>query len=306
MLISTVLTILFSLQSIIMISLSILDPIKFRIAIHIFRILLFLNPITEHELLSIVLNLPNKKSSGHDLVNCPLIKEIIQVISKPLVFIINLSLTTGIVPDSMKIARVMPIHKNGDCHLVNNYRLISILTSFSKILERTVYIRTSQFLEKHKILSDWQFGFGEKHSTTHAILQLIDKIRVDRDESLHTLGIFLDLSKAFDTIDHSILLSKLSFYGIRGTALEWYRNYLSNRKQFVCIDGKESSPISLTCGIPPNDPFWLLSYFRSILMIFLNSPLFSVPMTQIYFFLTEVLTHFLTLWIRSLYIFPTG
>ena len=83
----------------------------------------------------------------------------------------------------MKIARVMPIHKKGDCHLVNNYRPISILTSFSKILERTVYIRTSQFLEKHKILSDSQFGFREKHSTTHAILQLIDKIRVDRDQS---------------------------------------------------------------------------------------------------------------------------
>ena len=93
---------------------------------------MFLNPITEHELLSIVLNLPNKKSSGHDSVNCPLIKEVIQVISKPLVFIINLSLTTGIVPDSMKIARVRPIYKNGDRHLVNNYRPISILTSFSK------------------------------------------------------------------------------------------------------------------------------------------------------------------------------
>ena len=150
----------------------------------------------------------------------------------------------------MKISRVMPIHNNGDRNLVNNYRPISILTSFSKILERKVYIRTSQFLEKHKNFSDSQFGFREKHSTTHAILQLIAKIRVDRDQSLHTLGIFLDLSKASDTIDHSILLSKLSFYGIRGTALEWYRNYLSNRKQFVCIDGKESSPKSLTCGIP--------------------------------------------------------
>jgi hypothetical protein len=210
----------------------------------------FFNPITENELLSIVLTLPNKKSSGHDSINCPLIKEVIQVISKPLVYIMNLSLSSGIVPDSMKIARVTPIHKNGDRHMVNNYRPISILTSFSKILERTVYIRTSLFLQKHNILSNSQFGFREKHSTTHAILKLIDRIRADRDQSLHTMGIFLDLSKAFDTIDHSILLSKLSFYGIRGIALEWFRNYLSNRKQFVCIDGKESSLKSLICGIP--------------------------------------------------------
>ena len=87
-------------------------------------------------------------------------KEIIQVISKPLIYIINLSLTTGKVPDSMKIARVMPVYKSGDRHLVSNYRPISILSSFSKILERAVYIRTSQFLEKHNILSDSQFGLG--------------------------------------------------------------------------------------------------------------------------------------------------
>ena len=196
---------------------------------------MFLNPITEHELLSIVLNVYLTRKAPDMIQLIVLLVKRLFRLSKPLVFIINLSLTTGIVPDSMKIARVMPIHKNGDRHLVNNYRPISILTSFSKILERTVYIRTSQFLEKHNIISDSQFGFREKHSTTHAILQLIDKI----------VGNFPGPLKGY-TIDHSILLSKLSFYGIRGTALEWDRNYLSNRKQFVCIDGKESSPKSLT------------------------------------------------------------
>ena len=211
---------------------------------------IFFNPVTEHELSSIVFNLPNKKSSGHDFVNCPLIKEVIDVISKPLTFIMNLSLSTGRIPDSMKIASVIPIFKSGDPLLVNNYRPISILSSFSKILERIVYIRTSQFLHKHIILSDSQFGFRAKHSTTHAILQMINQINAGIEQSLHTVGIFLDFSKAFDTIDHAILLSKLSYYGIRGIALEWFSNYLSNRQQYVCMDGMKSSLKEVPCGVP--------------------------------------------------------
>ena len=202
---------------------------------------IFFTPVTECELFTIVSNLPNKKSSGYDSINCPLIKHVFHAISKPLSFIINLSISTGVVPDSMKIARVMPIFKNGDRQLMNNYHPISILNTFSKILERVVYIRTTHFLEKYNILSDSQFGFRENHSTTHAILQLIEKIATGREKSLHTLGVFLDLSKAFDTIDHSILLSKLSCYGIRGVALEWFRDYLDSRQQYVCIDGVSSS-----------------------------------------------------------------
>ena len=113
-----------------------------------------------------------------------------------------------------------------------------------------MYIRTSQFLHKHNILSDSQYGFREKHSTSHAILQLIHNISIGHEHSLHTVGIFLDLSKAFDTINHDILLDKLFHYGIRGIALDWFKNYLTYRKQFVDIEGKHSVLRELNCGVP--------------------------------------------------------
>ena len=109
---------------------------------------------------------------------------------------------------------------------------------------------TSKFLEKHKVLSGSQYGFREKHSTSHAVLQLMDTIITGYEQSSHTLGIFLDLSKAFDTIDHDIILVKLSFYGIRGVALEWFRNYLTNRNQFVYFNDNQSSSKDLVYGVP--------------------------------------------------------
>ena len=133
---------------------------------------------------------------------------------------------------------------------MNNYRPISLLTSISKILERLVYTRTLKFLVNCKILSDSQFGFRKRHSTTHALLTFIDKVAHAIDDFTHTIGVFLDFSKAFDTIDHNILLYKLSHYGIRGRALEWFRNYLSHRKQFVNINGHDSQSKLISCGVP--------------------------------------------------------
>ena len=150
----------------------------------------------------------------------------------------------------MKIAKVVPIYKKGDPSDISNYRPISLLSSFSKILEKIIYSRTIKFIRSFEILSDSQFGFRQKHSTTHAILYFINHIATAVDSHLHTVGIFLDLSKAFDTIDHKILLSKLSHYGIRGKALEWYRSYLSGRKQFVSINDSNSDYNDIICGVP--------------------------------------------------------
>ena len=211
---------------------------------------IFLSPVTEEEIIDTVDNLPNKTSTGFDLISSSLIKSVIREVSSPLTFITNFSMLTGYVPDKMKIARITPIFKSGNPNLASNYRPISVLTTFSKIIERVIYKRTIEFFDKYSILSDCQYGFRAHHSTTHAIIKLIDKITTGLDMSLDTIGIFLDLSKAFDTVDHEILLSKLEYYGIRGVALDWFKSYLSNRHQFVSINGIHSTYDKISCGVP--------------------------------------------------------
>lgn len=160
-----------------------------------------------------------------------IIKRSITAICEPLAHIINTSFMTGVVPSQLKVAKVIPVFKKGDSSFVSNYRPISILTCFPKIFEKCVYALTIKFLDKFSILSNSQFGFRSKHSTSHALLDFTDKVSKAIDDSKHTLGIFLDLSKAFDTINHDILLHKLSYYGIRGITLDWFRSYLFNRSQ---------------------------------------------------------------------------
>ena len=228
---------------------------------------IFFTPTDSSEIINIVNNLKTHKSPGFDGINNYLLKSVIKQIVEPLVYIFNLSLTSGQVPNDMKLAKVIPIFKKGDNLLVSNYRPISLLTSLSKVLEKIVYKRTIDFLNKHNILSNDQFGFREKHSTTHALLTFIDKIARSIDSSLHTIGIFLDLSKAFDTINHNILLHKLSHYGIRGKALGWFRDYLTNRKQFVYINGTSSSEQPISCGVPQGSllgPLLFLIYINDI------------------------------------------
>ena len=154
------------------------------------------------------------------------------------------------VPDSMKIAKVIPLFKKGDKLEISNYRPISLLPSFAKLLERIIYVRMIAFLKKFNIFSSSQFGFREQHSTVHALMSFVGKVAHAIDKSLHTIGIILDLSKAFDTINHDILLHKLSHYGVRGKALEWFRSYLTNRKQYVFLNEHASDLRHINCGVP--------------------------------------------------------
>ena len=202
------------------------------------------------EVIKIVQGFKKNKSPGYDDISNDLLKEIIDEIIVPLEHVLNLSIINGQVPDKMKIAKVVPIYKKGDPLNVANYRPISLLSSISKILEKIIYDRTITFVRNCNLLSDSQFGFRQKHSTTHAILNFVNHIATAIDNHLHTLGIFLDLSKAFDTIDHEILLFKLSHYGVRGKALEWYKSYLTGRNQFVSINSANSNYASMTCGVP--------------------------------------------------------
>ena len=177
---------------------------------------MFFAPVVEEEIKDIVSNLNNKKKLRlWRNYKFPL-KNVITEITSPLTYILNKSLTSGKVPLNMKIARVVPIFKKGQKDSVNNCRPISRLTSISKILEKLAYTRTIQVFVNCNILTDSQFGFRKQHNTTHALLTFIYTVAHAIDDVSHTIGVFLDFSKAFDTIDHEILLYKLSHYGIRG------------------------------------------------------------------------------------------
>jgi retron-type reverse transcriptase len=151
------------------------------------------------------------------------------------------------------------IFKANDAMKFENYRPISVLVCFSKLLVK--------FIDKNKILSKHQYGFRKNRSTEHALIDFTDKITKAIDEGKYSIGIFLDLSKAFDTIDHKILIKKLENYGIRGVAKEWFENYLHNRKQIVKYNGVQSEEMIILSGIPQGSvlgPFLFILYINDI------------------------------------------
>ncbi|CAB3997091.1 Hypothetical predicted protein [Paramuricea clavata] len=160
----------------------------------------------------------DNKSPGYDEINAKIIKTVATDISQPLTHIFNFSFATGFIPEQLKLALVTPIFKAGDKQIFENYRPISVLTCFSKLLEKLMYKRLISFIEKNKILTENQYGFRCNKSTEIAIVNLVSKITKAIDEGKYTIGIFLDLSKAFDTVDHDILLKKMEHYGVRGLA----------------------------------------------------------------------------------------
>ena len=156
----------------------------------------------------------------------------------------------GWLPLQFKIAKVIPIFKSVDKASMDNYRPISLLSAFSKILEKIVASRLLIFLNENDILSKWQFGFRGGHSTSHPMVHFINKVTESLNNKKHTIGIFCDLKKAFDTCDPNILLLKLKKYGIQGTELNWFKSYLSDRKQFVNIKNSSSPLLEIKLGVP--------------------------------------------------------
>ena len=194
---------------------------------------IYMTPTSMIEIESLIDKLPNKTSKGNDNISNILLKKLKFPIIKPMEIIFNKSIEEGIFPDDMKLADVIPLYKNKERFLVTNYRPISLLVTMSKILEKIIYKRTYKFLCSTEQLYQSQYGFRTGHSCENAIGELVGTIVKNKEQKKSTVGVFIDLSKAFDTLNHDMLLQKMERYGIRGCTLKWFASYLSNRKMRV-------------------------------------------------------------------------
>lgn len=234
--------------------------------------------VTENEILSVIKKFKPKSSSGIDNMSMKLLKRVGAHLSPSITLIINQSLNSGIFPDSLKIARVIPLFKKGDAFLFDNYRPISLLPVISKIFEKTVHSQLYNYFKLHNLLYKHQYGFRTDHSVETATLEFVDRVLNLLDENFNPFSVFIDLSKAFDTLNHNILLRKLSYYGIRNTSLSWFESYLTNRWQYVDYDGNPSSVKNISIGVPQGSilgPLLFLIYINDINTV---SPLFHILM----------------------------
>jgi len=178
------------------------------------------------EVMKVIRDCKNKTSQDIYNIDMRIVRNVAEEIINPFTYICNLSFQFGHFPSQMKTAKVIPILKSGDKHYFNNYRPISLLPQFSKILEKLYDKRLRSFIDKHELLSDCQYGFRENRCTSHALIDLLEEISDGIERNKFVLGIFIDLQKAFDTIDHQLLIKKMEDYGIRGIAKKWLESYL--------------------------------------------------------------------------------
>ena len=192
-------------------------------------------------------------------------KKCFDELCETLKYLFNLSIVKRIFPDDLKIAKITTIYKADNSSNIRNYRPISVLLCFSKMLEWIMYNRLQKYSKDQNILYDKQVGFQTDHSAEHAIVQMVDQIYEAFEKNEYTFDVFIDLSKAFDTVDHSILLRKLELYGITDRNYAWIKSYLSNRLQYIQIDGNSRTDCCVVkCGVPQCSILGLLLFLLYI------------------------------------------
>lgn len=238
----------------------------------------YLSETNDKEVKNIIISLDDKKACGHDGIT----SQVLKIAATHHIFeikkIINLSLSSGVFPTSLKTALVVPIHKSGDTNDISNYRPISLLPIFSKVLEKIVHNRVYNYLKTFNLISDNQYGFLPGLGTEDALINFTKFTYNSIEKNNKTAAVFLDISKAFDSVNHEILIYKLSAMGFRGIVLNWFTSYLKGRKQFVKINDCKSNILTIKSGVPQGSilgPLLFIIYINDFCKLKLNGKIIT-------------------------------